>query len=156
MSNVSLILLDKAWAAEQQPAQRQKSPILSVEPSGCSISTQLVREMNLKPGDQVLIAQDRQQSKDFYIMIHPRGFKISLNKAGDARISVRAYFRTMCAALGIDPQGTKRLKFKVAEKPDAINGFRCFAINTLRPLLPAPADQAADTAQGTTQATTAA
>lgn len=155
MSNISLVLLDKAWADEHKKPTRIYEPIITITRNAILLNRSLITAMGLKSGDFILLANDRQVNKDFYIMSHPRGFKLNVKRHGDGSISCGAYFKTICTVLGLDEKSTSRLKFKVAEKPDAINGFRCFAINTLRPLLPAPADQSGDKGaeQGATHTT---
>lgn len=138
----SLILLDSAWASEQKPVRKLPDPFVSVHKGGLRVNSRLIKAMNLKNGDTILLAQDRLQPKDFYLMVHPRGFAISIKKAGDGQVSQSAYFRLLCEVLELSDTN-KFLKFKVADKPDKINGFQAYAINTFRPLYPA-ADAAPD------------
>ena len=138
----SLILLDSAWALEQKPERKLPDPFVSAHRSGLRINAQLVKTMGLKDGDLILLAQDRGQPKDFYLMVHPRGFAIRVKKQGDGQVSCSPYFRLLCQVLEL-ADTNKFLKFKVAEKPDRINGFLAYAVNTFRPLYPA-ADAAPD------------
>lgn len=138
----SLILLDSAWALQQKPERKLPDPFVSVHKAGFRINSQVVKAMNLKDGDTILLAQDRLQPKDFYLMVHPRGFALTITKHGEGRIACSAYFRLLCQALELSDTN-KYLKFKVADKPDKINGFQAYAVNTFRPLYPA-ADAAAD------------
>lgn len=138
----SLILLDSAWAAEQKPVRKLPDPFVSVHRGGFRINSQLIKAMNLKDGDTILLGQDRLQPKDFYLMVHPRGFALTINKYGEGRIACAAYFRLLCQALELSDTN-KYLKFKVADKADKINGFQAYAVNTFRPLYPA-ADAAPD------------
>lgn len=138
----SLILLDSAWALEQKPVRKLPDPFVSIHKAGFRINKQLIKAMNLKDGDTILLAQDRLQPKDFYLMVHPRGFALTITKYGEGRIACSAYFHLLCEVLELSDTN-KFLKFKVADKPDKINGFQAYAINTFRPLHPA-ADAAPD------------
>lgn len=138
----SLILLDSAWALEQKPVRKAPDAFVSVHKAGFRINSQVVKAMKLNSGDTILIAQDRLQPKDFYLMVHPRGFTLQITKYGEGRIACSAYFRLLCEVLEFSDTN-KYLKFKVADKPDKINGFQAYAINTFRPLYPA-ADAAPD------------
>lgn len=96
----------------------------------------MAKIMGLKEGDLVMLAQDPKFPKDFYLMVHPRGFSLSFSKHGEGRISCSAYFRLICQVLELSETQHKFLRFKVAEKPDTIGNFRCYAVNTVRPLHP--------------------
>lgn len=148
MSAITLILLDTKWAETQKQTKRAAEPTISIFGAGFNLNSSAIRALGLKTGDLLLIAQDKQYPKDFYLMTHPRGFKLTQGAQGDGKVSQSSYFATICAALGYE--GLKRIKFKLADKPETIEGFRCYAINTVNPLIPA-AEQAADQQSGSTQ-----
>jgi hypothetical protein len=139
----SLILLDSAWALQQKPERKLPDPTISVHKQGLRINSRLAKIMGLKEGDLVMLAQDPKFPKDFYLMVHPRGFNLVFSKHGEGRISCSAYFRLICQVLELSETQHKFLRFKVAEKPDTIGNFRCYAVNTVHPLYPA-ADAAPD------------
>lgn len=51
----SLILLDSAWALQQKPERKQPDPFVSVHKAGFRINSQVVKAMNLKNGDTILL-----------------------------------------------------------------------------------------------------
>lgn len=95
-----------------------------------TLSSALVEAIKLKPGDRIAFAQDEDHAKDWYMIQHPDGLPLRLDKG--TKVALRCQSSAITKRLIVQFAGTgkKSVRFQVATTATKDNDVSLYALIT--------------------------
>jgi hypothetical protein len=129
---MKLIVMDPEFVKLQlQKPKAVPPPCITFRKNMICINKSLAEALDLKEDSEVILIQDADRPKDFYLVKQAGGFCIKGTTKGELRINC-AYFWQKIKEL-FKPEG-ESIKFKVATTPSKLNDLEGYAILTVDPL----------------------
>lgn len=96
------------------------------------LNSVLVQAINLNEGDALILIQDEERPKDFYLVKYPGGYPVrKMGSSNEMRFNCIYYWQKLKE---IFKEEGDVIKFKVAITPAKLNEFEGYAILTIDPL----------------------
>ena len=114
----------KIYNASASKARSGKATVNIAPKSGLiSISKAAAEIMKIKAKDKLILAQDDQNPKDWYLAIHDSGFSA---RGDDGRLFFNscAIAKSFCDSIGVDYPSS----YLIGKKPTKIDGLDCWPI----------------------------
>lgn len=129
---MKLILMDQEFVKLQLKKPKPlPPPSITFCHNMIRLSRSLREAIELKEGDEIILVQDADRPKDFYLLKHPGGYPVRENSSGELRINCVYYWHKVRDLFEVQEQA---IKFKVATTPSKLNELEGYAIITVDPL----------------------
>lgn len=129
---MKLIVMDPEFVKQQlQKPKAVPPPCISFCHNMIRMNRSLAEAIDLKEGSEIILVQDADRPKDFYLVKQAGGFPAKEGAGGEYRISCAYYWHKVKELFKVE--GTA-IKFKVATNPAKLNELEGYAILTVEPL----------------------
>lgn len=129
---MKLIIMDPEFVKQQlQKPKAVPPPSITFCHNVIRINRSFSEAIDLKAGSEVVLVQDADRPKDFYLIKQAGGFQLKEAKGGELRMNSSYFWHKVKEIFKVE--GTA-IKFKVATTPAKLNDLEGYAILTIDPL----------------------